>query len=87
MKILCLNCGSSSVNINYMPWKTRRSWAEGRVERIGQDNAVITHQSTGKEKVSKTMPILEHTVAIRESLNLLTHPEHGVISSVDEIDE
>ena len=60
--------------------------AEGRVERIGQDNAVITHQSTGKEKVSKTMPILEHTVAIQESLNLLTHAEHGVIKSVNEID-
>lgn len=59
--------------------------AEGKVERIGQDNAVIIHKSTGKEEVSKTMPILEHTVAIKESLNLLTHPEHGTISSVDEI--
>ena len=32
------------------------------------------------------MPILEHTVAIQESLNLLTHPEHGIIKSAQEID-
>ena len=60
--------------------------AEGRVERIGQENAIITHQSQGKEKVSKTMPILEHTVAIRECLNLLTDPQQGVIKNVSEID-
>lgn len=86
MKIFVLNCGSSSVKYKLYAMENEAVLAEGRVERIGQDNAVITHQSTGKEKVSKTMPILEHTVAIRESLNLLTHPEHGVISSVDEID-
>lgn len=60
--------------------------AEGRVERVGQENATITHQSTGKEKVSKTMPILEHTVAISETLKLLIHPEHGCIDSLEAID-
>ncbi|NMA61778.1 MAG: acetate/propionate family kinase, partial [Firmicutes bacterium] len=86
MKIFVLNCGSSSVKYKLYAMENEEVLAEGRVERIGQENAVITHQSTGKEKVSKTMPILEHTVAIRESLNLLIHPEHGILSSVDEID-
>lgn len=86
MNVFVLNCGSSSVKYKFFAMENEEVLAEGRVERIGQDNAVITHQSTGKEKVSKTMPILEHTVAIQESLNLLTHPEHGTIKSVDEID-
>jgi len=86
MKIFVLNCGSSSVKYKLYAMEDESVLAEGKIERIGQDNAVITHQSTGKEEVSKTMPILEHTVAIRESLNLLTHPEHGILKSVDEID-
>jgi acetate kinase len=86
MNIFVLNCGSSSVKYKLYAMENEQVLAEGRVERIGQENAIITHQSTGKEKISKTMPILEHTVAIQESLNLLTHAEHGVIKSVNEID-
>ncbi len=86
MKIFVLNCGSSSVKYKLLAMENEQVLAEGRVERIGQENAVITHQSTGKEKVSKTMPILEHTIAIQESLNLLTHAQHGIIKNVSEID-
>lgn len=85
MNIFVLNCGSSSLKYKLYAMENEEVLAEGKVERIGQDNAVITHQSTGKEEVTKTMPILEHTVAIRESLNLLTHSEHGIISDVNEI--
>lgn len=86
MNIFVLNCGSSSVKYKLYDMKKEKVLAEGRVERVGQDNAVITHQPIGGEKVSKAMPILEHTTAIRECLSLLTHPEHGVIKSVEEID-
>lgn len=86
MKIFVLNCGSSSVKYKLYSMENEEVLADGRVERIGQENATITHQSTGKEKVSKTMPILEHTVAIRESLNLLTDPTYGILSNVNEID-
>lgn len=86
MKIFVLNCGSSSVKYKLYSMENEEVLADGRVERIGQENATITHQSTGKEKTSKTMPILEHTVAIRESLNLLTDPVYGILSSVDEIE-
>ena len=77
MIIFVLNCGSSSVKYKLYNMKDETVLAEGRVERIGQDNAVIMHQPAGRDKVSMTMPILEHTAAIRECLNLLTHPEHG----------
>ncbi|KLU39180.1 MAG: acetate kinase [Peptococcaceae bacterium 1109] len=86
MKIFVLNCGSSSVKYKLYDMEGERVLAEGRVERVGQENATITHQSTGKEKITKTMPILEHTVAISETLHLLLHPEHGVLNSLDEID-
>lgn len=86
MKIFVLNCGSSSVKYKLYDMDGEKVLAEGRVERVGQENATITHQSIGKEKVSKTMPILEHTVAISETLNLLLHPEHGVLKSLEEID-
>ncbi|HHY10813.1 MAG TPA: acetate kinase [Firmicutes bacterium] len=86
MKVFVLNCGSSSVKYKLYEMETETVLAEGQVERIGQDNAVITHKSKDKEEVSKTMTILEHTMAIRESVNFLTHPEHGIIKSVDEIE-
>ena len=86
MKIFVLNCGSSSVKYKLYDMEGETVLAEGRVERVGQENGVITHQSTGKEKISKTMPILEHTVAISETLKLLTDKEHGCIDSLDAID-
>ena len=71
MKIFVLNCGSSSVKYKLydMEGKSARRRA---VERVGQENATITHQSTGKEKITKTMPI--HTVAFPNPTPLL-HPE------------
>lgn len=86
MIIFVLNCGSSSLKYKLYNMKNESVLAEGKVERIGQESAVVTHQSSGKEKISKTMPILEHTLAIGQCLNLLTDPEHGIISSAKEID-
>ena len=86
MRIFVLNCGSSSVKYKLYDMDNEQVLAEGRVERVGQENATITHQAKGKEKISKTMPILEHTVAISETLNLLVHPEHGVIDDLSAID-
>ena len=84
MRIFVLNCGSSSVKYKLYDMDNEQVLAEGRVERVGQENATITHQAKGKEKISKTMPILEHTVAISETLNLLVHPEHGVIDDLND---
>ncbi|NLJ75139.1 MAG: acetate kinase [Firmicutes bacterium] len=85
MKIFVLNCGSSSVKYKLYEMETETVLADGKVERIGQENAQITHQSMNHGEIEKTMPIYEHTVAISESLNLLVHPEVGVIDSLDEI--
>ena len=85
MKIFVLNCGSSSVKYKLYDMGTETVLADGKVERIGQENAQIVHQSMNHGKTEKTMPIYEHTVAISESLNLLVDSEVGVISSLDEI--
>ena len=85
MKVFVLNCGSSSVKYKLFDMTDESVLADGKVERIGQENAVVTHQSSGKEKVTKTLPILEHTVAIQEVLNLIVDKEHGCIKDVSEI--
>ncbi len=86
MKIFVLNCGSSSLKYKLYDIADETVLADGKVERIGQDDATVTHQSIDKEKVKRTMPILEHTVAIQECLKLLVDKEHGIINSASEID-
>ncbi len=85
MKVFVLNCGSSSLKYKLYDMTDESVLADGKVERIGQEDAVVTHQSIGKDEVNKTMPILEHTVAIQECLKLLVDKEYGVIKSADEI--
>ncbi len=85
MIVFVLNCGSSSVKYKLYDMSDETVLADGKVERIGQDNAIVTHQSKDQQKISKTMPILEHTVAIQESLRLLTDEKHGIISDASEI--
>lgn len=85
MKILVINCGSSSLKYKLFDMGQDSVIAEGRVERIGENDGIITHQAVGKEKVSKTKPIPEHSVAIAECLALLTDPQVGAIASLNEI--
>lgn len=60
--------------------------AKGRVERIGMDSSILVHQPKNGEEVSQVSEILEHTTAIRKVLKILTHKEHGVIESTQEIE-
>ena len=56
MNIFVLNCGSSSVKYKLYDMKNEKVLADGRVERIGQDNAVITHQPAGRIKSPRPCP-------------------------------
>lgn len=85
MKIFVLNCGSSSLKYKLYDMTDESVLADGKVERIGQEDAVVSHQSAGKEKINKVMPILEHTVAISECITLLVDPDVGVIKDASEI--
>ncbi|WP_136606147.1 acetate/propionate family kinase [Paenibacillus dokdonensis] len=86
MKILVINAGSSSLKYQLYDMRDESVLAKGLVERIGMDSSIVTHKPSGRAEVTEVSEILEHTTAIRKVLALLTDKEHGVISSVEDID-
>ena len=88
MVILVLNCGSSSIKYQVIEMTNEGNdlLAKGLVERIGIDNGVITHKPTGKEPVKSVCDIPDHTVGIDLIIKAITHPESGVIASLEELD-
>jgi len=86
MKILVINCGSSSLKYQLFEMDNESVLAKGLVERIGLDGSVLTHEPTGKDKVKINADIKNHTIAIDLVLKALVDGKHGVISSMKEID-
>jgi len=84
MKILVLNCGSSSLKYQLINMETEEVLASGKYERIGEDEAFITHKVNGKKFEIKN-PAYNHTEAIEFTLKQLTNPEYKVIDSLEEI--
>ncbi len=85
MNILVINSGSSSLKYQLYNMTDESVLAKGLVERIGMDSSILNHKPTGKQEVTEVSEILEHNTAIRKVLACLTDKEHGVISSIDEI--
>ena len=84
MNVLVINCGSSSLKYQLIDSETEQVLAKGLCERIGIDGA-LTHQPAGKDKIKIDAAMPTHTEAIALVLEQLTHPENGVIKSLDEI--
>ena len=85
MKILVLNCGSSSLKYQLINMETKEVLASGKYERIGEEASFITHKVNGKKyKIDKTAH--DHKEAIEFTLAQLTNPEYKVIDSLDEIE-
>ncbi|MNI10113.1 Acetate kinase [compost metagenome] len=85
MKILVINAGSSSVKYQLFDMFNESVLAKGKIERIGMDTAILTHEREGYADVREVSEILEHTSAIRKILAILVHPKYGVVQSVKEI--
>ena len=85
MKILVVNCGSSSLKYQLIDMETETLLAKGLCERIGIDGR-LKHEAIGKDKFVSEEPLKDHNDAIQAVLKALLDPEHGVIKSVDEID-
>ncbi len=84
MKILVVNAGSSSLKYQLIDSETEKAIAKGGCERIGIAGSLLKHKTAkGEVVIEKEMP--DHTVAVSLVLETLVHPEHGVISSMDEI--
>jgi len=86
MKILVLNCGSSSVKFQLISMANEEVLARGLVERIGSSDAIITYRPRNKNKIREIREVLNHEVAIELVLSMLLHPQHGVIHDKNEID-
>ncbi|KUO59061.1 acetate kinase [bacterium BRH_c32] len=86
MKILVLNCGSSSIKYQFMNTDDRIELAKGLVERIGMSSAVLTHTPIGKDKIRIVGEILDHSIAIEYVIAVLLSPNHGVIKDKKEIE-
>ncbi len=84
MKILVLNCGSSSLKYQLINMETEEVLASGKYERIGEEEAFMTHKACGK-KVEIKKPAYDHKEAIEFTLQQFTNPEYKVIDSLDEI--
>ena len=85
MKILVVNCGSSSLKYQLIDMDNESVIAKGLCERIGIDGSKLTHQPAGRDKYVVESPMPDHKVAIQLVMDALQDPNHGVISSVDEI--
>ena len=85
MKILVINCGSSSLKYQLFDMDNEAVLAKGLVERIGIDGSQIKHTKTGMDAVTHITPIPDHKVAIKLVLDALLDKSHGVLSSLSEL--
>ncbi len=85
MKILVINCGSSSLKYQLIDMENEAVLAKGLCERIGIEGSVLTHKPAGKEKLVKETPMKDHQIAIQLVLDALLDKVYGVISNVSEI--
>ena len=85
MKVLVINCGSSSLKFQLIDAESEQCLAKGICERIGIDGSMITYAREGGEKERKVTPMPDHTEAIRLVLEALTNPKTGVVASLEEI--
>lgn len=84
MKVLVINCGSSSLKYQLIDSDTDEVLAKGLCERIKLDG-VLTHQSMGKEKITVESAMPDHSAAVKLVLDKLVDEKLGAISSLDEI--
>lgn len=85
MKVLVINCGSSSLKYQLIDSDTEDVLAKGLVERIGIEGSVLTHRPAGKDKVVIEQPMEDHNIAVKLVIDALVDKNHGVISDLSEI--
>ena len=85
MKVLVINCGSSSLKYQVIDSDTEQVQAKGLCERIGIDGRLI-YQPAGGEKEVTEAPMPTHTEAIQMVLDALVNEKTGILKSLDEVD-
>lgn len=86
MKVLVINCGSSSLKYQVLDMTNEVLLCKGLVERIGMEGSVITHEKIGMDDKFKLItPMEDHKDAIAKVLDAVTDDEHGVVKDLKEI--
>ena len=86
MKILVLNCGSSSIKYKLFEMDTQSVLAQGGIEKIGLPGSFLKLTLPSGEKVILEKDIQEHTAGVDFILQTLTSEEYGAIKSLDELE-
>ena len=86
MKVLVLNCGSSSIKYQFLNLKNEETLASGVMEKIGLKGSFLKHQTGDQPKVKLEGEVLDHQVGIEYILGVLLSTKHGCLKSLDEID-
>jgi len=85
MKILTLNCGSSSVKYQVYDWGRKRPLCKGIVERVTVGNSFILHEVPGRDPVKIDHECPDHKVAIELVIKTISDPDFGVLNNIKEI--
>ena len=85
MKVLVLNCGSSSIKYKLFDMDHKEVIAQGGIEKIGLQGSFLKFTLPNGEKKVLEKDIPEHTVGVESILDTLTSPEYGAIKSLNEI--
>ena len=86
MKVLVVNCGSSSIKYQLFDMDSESVLAAGLVERIGLKGSILTHRPDGNPKFIHKEDIPNHDLGIKLILKTLVDEEHGVLTDIKEID-
>jgi acetate kinase len=86
MRILVLNCGSSSIKYQFINTEEKVTLAKGSIDRIGMSGAVLSHTRYDGDTIKIAGEILDHQIAIEYVLGVMLSKNHGVIDDKDDID-
>lgn len=87
MKVLVLNCGSSSIKYQLFDMGSEPVvLAKGLIEKIGLPEGILTHKTDGRPDFQLHQPIADHQTGINLIVSALVDPKHGVIARVEELD-
>ena len=86
MKILVINCGSSSLKYQLIDMEDKKVLAKGLAERIGIEGGRVKYEAAGKDEIVIEEMLADHKAALKIVLDSLQHAEYGAVKSLDEID-
>jgi acetate kinase len=86
MKILVINCGSSSIKYKLFDMSSRTVLAQGGIEKVGIPGSFLKYTKSNGEKAILEKDVPDHSVGIQWIFDMLTDPKEGCIKSLSELD-